>query len=166
MKGVTQTKPHHPSALQSLERAAQLSNDEFSATLVFEYFPLTKIQSVPNDATAFPRAVAPNVLANVAWKHDTPDNLKQGRDAVNELTGILAKGQAELPGIDYTAYGNYSRRFTIDHIGEGQHITADHKAKDPAKDLFGENYPKLQQIKKKYDPEVIFNKWFAITPAA
>jgi len=32
--------------------------------------------------------------------------------------------------------------------------------------LFGNNYSKLQEIKKKYDPDNIFSKWFAITPAA
>lgn len=36
---------------------------------------------------------------------------------------------------------------------------------DKARLLFGVNYPKLQQIKKKYDPELVFNKWFNITPA-
>lgn len=30
--------------------------------------------------------------------------------------------------------------------------------------LFGENYPKLQLLKGKYDPENIFNKWFPIAP--
>lgn len=33
-----------------------------------------------------------------------------------------------------------------------------------AKQLFGENYPRLRQLKKKYDPDVIFSKWFKITP--
>ena len=91
MKGVIQTKPHHLSSLQSLERAAQLASDEFTATLVVDYFPLTKIQSVSNDATAFPRTVAPNVLITVAWKHDTPDNTKHGRDAANELRWVCDK---------------------------------------------------------------------------
>ena len=35
-----------------------------------------------------------------------------------------------------------------------------------AEAMFGKNYPKLQELKKKYDPENIFNKWFAITPSA
>jgi FAD/FMN-containing dehydrogenase len=34
-----------------------------------------------------------------------------------------------------------------------------------AESLFLENYPRLQELKKKYDPENIFNKWFAITPS-
>ena len=36
---------------------------------------------------------------------------------------------------------------------------------DKAKLLFRTNYPRLQQIKKKYDPDMVFNKWFVITPA-
>lgn len=34
-----------------------------------------------------------------------------------------------------------------------------------SKDIFGENYERLQQIKAKYDPTNMFNKLFAITPA-
>ena len=37
----------------------------------------------------------------------------------------------------------------------------DHKASL----LSRENYPRLQALKKKYDPEVLFSKWSAITPA-
>ena len=31
--------------------------------------------------------------------------------------------------------------------------------------MFGENYPRLQEIKKKYDPELFFNRWYPIIPA-
>lgn len=37
---------------------------------------------------------------------------------------------------------------------------------DKALGLFGDNYPKMKEIKKKYDPENVFAKWFAVTPAA
>jgi FAD/FMN-containing dehydrogenase len=33
------------------------------------------------------------------------------------------------------------------------------------KDVFGENYERLAQLKAKYDPNLVFNKWFPITPA-
>jgi len=36
---------------------------------------------------------------------------------------------------------------------------------DKAQLVFGTNYPRLQQIKKHYDPDNVFNKWFPITPA-
>ena len=34
-----------------------------------------------------------------------------------------------------------------------------------ANELFLDDYAKLQKIKKKYDPEMVFNRWFVITPA-
>lgn len=39
------------------------------------------------------------------------------------------------------------------------------EVKDKAQVAFGENYPALRQIKKIYDPDNVFNRWFAITPA-
>jgi hypothetical protein len=33
-------------------------------------------------------------------------------------------------------------------------------------DMFGENLPKLRELKKKYDPKFVFNKWYPIAPAA
>ena len=44
--------------------------------------------------------------------------------------------------------------------GVGGHVA------DKAQALFGSNYPRLQQLKKKYDPEMLFAKWFVIQPAA
>jgi hypothetical protein len=36
---------------------------------------------------------------------------------------------------------------------------------DKAKAMFDVNYPRFQGIKKRYDPENIFNRWFPIMPA-
>lgn len=39
-------------------------------------------------------------------------------------------------------------------------ISSDRTAK-----LYGANYKRLQQIKKKYDPDMTFNKWMPIIPS-
>jgi hypothetical protein len=31
--------------------------------------------------------------------------------------------------------------------------------------VFGEKLPKLRALKRKYDPELVFKKWFPIVPA-
>ena len=36
---------------------------------------------------------------------------------------------------------------------------------DSTRALYEDNYPRLQIIKKKYDPDVVFNQWYTITPA-
>lgn len=33
-------------------------------------------------------------------------------------------------------------------------------------DMFGENLPRLRELKKKYDPNFVFNKWYPVAPAA
>jgi FAD/FMN-containing dehydrogenase len=35
-----------------------------------------------------------------------------------------------------------------------------------AQKLFGENYARLQKLKKEYDPDAVFFKWNPITPQA
>jgi FAD/FMN-containing dehydrogenase len=34
------------------------------------------------------------------------------------------------------------------------------------RDVFGENYERLQKLKEKYDPEMVFHKWYPIIPKA
>ena len=43
-----------------------------------------------------------------------------------------------------------------------EHVTR----QDKARSLFRDNYERLQEIKKKYDPDVVFDKWFVVEPKA
>lgn len=44
--------------------------------------------------------------------------------------------------------------------------TSEKNTLDATQKLFGKHYPKLQDIKKKYDPDMLFRLWFPITPSA
>jgi len=68
---------------------------------MFEYFPLAKICSIANDATAYARVPYLNIIR---WTEDT---LKYARDAAREISNIVLKGNIELVSASKTAYGNY-----------------------------------------------------------
>ena len=54
----------------------------------------------------------------------------------------------------------------VSFVPDAQAVTGEKESvPDKAKLVFAENYPKLQKVKKQYDPNGIFNKWFPITPA-
>lgn len=43
--------------------------------------------------------------------------------------------------------------------------TAENDKDVNARRVYGPNYPRLQRLKRKYDPDVVFNKWFCVRPA-
>lgn len=173
MRGVTQLTPKLDVAQAVLKRIAELgvSDPDVQVGMLFEYFSLAKVNSVAHDATAFrSRGPKGNVLAQVAWANDTPEKSKRGRDIAHELTGIITAKEREAHEYENSGYGNYGRCRRIVRRAawlttraslEGEEKVSPEKTHK----LFGDNYPKLQQIKKKYDPEMLFAKWFVIQPA-
>ena len=66
-------------------------------------------------------------------------------------------------------YGNYDVSIEANGSKSGGEYFANvsHQQYDErSRDIFGENYDRLSQIKAKYDQKNMFNKLFAITPAA
>lgn len=113
MKGMSVKNPEIKSTSKAFERAIQLSEGkEFRISVILEYFPLSKVHTVPQGTTAFrrdPNDPAFNALAVAFWENDTPDNLKYGRDAVHELSSIITGGQTGLSKSQSEGYGNYGK---------------------------------------------------------
>ncbi|THH08126.1 hypothetical protein EW145_g2912 [Phellinidium pouzarii] len=151
MRGVTQHEYSPAVAKQVYERMCDISSKDMRISVLFELFPLDKIRSVAKDATAFNlRGPESNVLCICAWDEDTSEYGARGRNAAFVMSDIVSSAEESPETSKMRAYGNY---------------VGDEKLEcDRARKVFGNNYPRLQQIKKKYDPEVVFSKWFSIIP--
>jgi FAD/FMN-containing dehydrogenase len=121
---------------------------------VFEYVPLQKIKSVPGDATAYNnRGDWLNVIILPTWGTRTEFDA-YGKEWVYKL---LDKFIA-LEKLDET-------------VPEGKEVVCKKgyfnasMGDEKVSVVFGENYPRLRELKRKYDPDCVFKKWFPITPA-
>ncbi|KAF9457219.1 hypothetical protein BDZ94DRAFT_1285372 [Collybia nuda] len=157
MKGLAQHKSDWPSFSKAYSRVLDICKDtEFRGVLLIEYFPLTKISSIDKTLTAFRRDPTHSVLVALMWQENKEENTEKARKWAHELTQIIVDGQDGLTGTLSLGYTNY----------DPSAVSGEKDANaNKAKIVFAGNYPKLQGIKKKYDPENIFNKWFPITPA-
>ena len=131
---------------------------------------------MPSDATAFQRIPYPNVLNVIRWKDNTPENMKWAQMSSRKIMEIVTNGNEDfLGGLKVNGYGNYGERsnkhqclsklkghgYFVDHeVDRGDSASVS----DKASVLFGANYPRLQQLKKVYDSEILFSKWFPIRP--
>lgn len=147
LKGGSLRKPEYHSIMQAYEKITSVSNPKARVHIVFEFFPLGKVLSIPQGVTAFRRDPTATFALMVRWKEGYEP--EQEKEVANEAISIILNEQ-KLAGSKGFGYGNYDPEAVVG---------------DKAKAAFAENYPRLQAIKKRYDPEVIFNKWFAITPA-
>ncbi|CAA7261874.1 unnamed protein product [Cyclocybe aegerita] len=121
----------------------------FNGAIIYEFFGLKKINSIAQNTTAFRRVQAHNILITLTWE-PAEDRTKEAKTLVEELSVIATEGQENLTRSDRLGYSNYDPESAVG---------------DKTKFVFGENYVRLQSIKKRYDPDNVFNKWFPIAPA-
>ncbi|GJJ09866.1 hypothetical protein Clacol_004090 [Clathrus columnatus] len=141
----------------------------------YELLPHHKICQVPSDATAYrSRGPQPNVLVMISWDQEEKDqaDVKHARTFSREIAAIVnASAERELKENENQGYGNYSKSFSVT-VCVFFAYRLSQKVTDPTDltirslDLWGDNYPRLQKIKYKYDPTCVFNKWIPIQPSA
>ena len=77
---------------------------------VFEMFPMKKMSSVPNNATAYIRGSRINVLLAGAWTDKAANKLAAVRSATAEFGRIIVESEKSIPELVNSGYGNYGER--------------------------------------------------------
>ncbi|OCB90853.1 FAD-binding domain-containing protein [Sanghuangporus baumii] len=132
--------------------AKKVDNNLIEVEITDFYSPFQgKVNSVADNAMAFNlRGAESNIFTITAWDDDSQEAAARGKEATYAVTDTVSSSEGRIVG-SKRSYGNY--------IGD-EKLNAER-----LKRTFGDNYPRLQQIKKKYDPDVLFSKWFQIVPA-
>ncbi|KAH8102185.1 hypothetical protein BXZ70DRAFT_58556 [Cristinia sonorae] len=153
MKGTLLSKvPSQDLTRSTFNRVIEISKfGELDVMMAFEYVSQTKVNSVSPDETPFRRDSPGNGIIWVTWHEDGDEKQAQGKEAAHILAKLTPEGEA---------YGNYAGQDSDGLVNDGA-LPA-----DKVKKFFAKAYPKLQLLKKKYDPDVIFDKWYPIVPAA
>ncbi|KAG8751911.1 hypothetical protein FRC14_007520 [Serendipita sp. 396] len=141
-----------------LETTNAPSEADMKMVLIWEYHVLKKLASVSSDATAFPmRVPRPITVMMINW---TGDDEQSALDARQRLDAIKAFSDEALA----PAFEEKGGKTELD-TGYTNMEMGDPRSEDVARAIFGPNYARLQQLKKKHDPDMVFKTWYPIVPA-
>jgi hypothetical protein len=140
--------------------------------LRFEYFGRSKLRQVPSDTSAFAaRNASSNIMMQCFFDGKSPDMklmTQRAREILKNMKTIALNDVEETAAYGNYEYGPYMHppetftlliySITVVKDVEGHLNTS--------ANVFGDNYPRLQEIKAMYDPNCLFSRWFGITPKA
>ena len=116
-KSVYQTHPSFSVANDVLEKLTELNaapGNEIDHFYMYEYIPQHTVMTRPLDATAHLRSPRTMAGCGLKWSNNSPGVEQAARRAAHELTGIVAKAEAEVSGAETNlGYGNYSERCSV-----------------------------------------------------
>lgn len=117
------------------------------AKIALEIRSYAKSSAIDPSATAL-RARSPGVMCVFEVQHDgsaDPVVLRADIKAIMDKVRVAVKEKHPKSGAFFNA-----------NIGVGT---------EKVKDMFGDNLPRLKELKRKYDPGFVFNKWYPVSPA-
>ncbi|KAL1745839.1 hypothetical protein HDZ31DRAFT_62711 [Schizophyllum fasciatum] len=161
-KGVAHIAHDNLEVLTKLvERAAALSAQPgLHLAFTMGFFPRRRIMDpAAYQDCAFRRDPHPDINFIAMWHENTPENFAAARAIVYDMHGLATRLYAE--------YGDPKASELAGYANVDDEAAASDRSVREAKGraAFGEVYPRLQQIKKRYDPELVFDRWYPIIPA-
>lgn len=119
-----------------------------SSALIVELHDYKKLMEVPFDAAAFAnRLPGYNITFVMRWK--SPELDSTFRQWTSARAKAIRDEEAKRSGKNLAGTRSYA------NFGLGD---------ERVHDVFGEHYDRLSEIKAKYDPQMVFHKWFPIVP--
>ncbi|OAL49079.1 FAD binding domain-containing protein [Pyrenochaeta sp. DS3sAY3a] len=167
LKGASFELPIRPEfvidVFKSFEKFTEEVPDAKESQIIWELLDPTKIIEVSNSAMAFAnRGRHFNAAVAPLWRSEENDAVSRqwSRDVALMFKDELERGGAETGGSGDGWIGKRGEHGATMVYGNYDQY------EERSKDVFGANYPRLQELKAKYDPSNVFNKLFAITPKA
>ncbi|KAI4621293.1 uncharacterized protein J4E87_006921 [Alternaria ethzedia] len=151
------------SVLEAYAKFTDETSDAVGSQVMWELLDPTKIVEVTNSDMAFANrgrhfnaAVAP-----LWWDQENDQKCRQwSRDVALLFKNELQRGGAEAAASNDGWIGKRgSHGATMVYGNYDQY-------EEKSRDVFGNNYERLQDLKAKYDPQNMFNKLFAVEPRA
>lgn len=100
-----------------VEKVDQASQGGFMPAVIYEYFPLQKINSVPIRATAFRRETTPNVLITLSWD-PSQDKTEEARAISKDIIDTIVERQNGLTSSEKFGYTNYGEFYCAFDLAE------------------------------------------------
>lgn len=137
-----------------LERVKHHGDAFKHSSFIVDLRDYRKVASVPTDTTAYAnRYDAAVVVPDFRW-----DDAKLDQTARRETTGIAAFMKEMLKDKD--------KRTRVQHDGEREFESFYPNVSsgtEKIESVYGSNLPRLRDLKAKYDPDMMWNKWFSLT---
>jgi len=136
-------------ALTLAEYMEKVGDDYRGGGIVYESYPFDQINKLPSDSSAYGnRGKHFNCTVSLRWsgeKHDAwiKDFIQNFVRQAREVDRSVMLGEGKEP-TEENGYVNF------------------HLPGDPVEKAFGNNLPRLKEVKRKWDPNGRFNKWFSI----